>query len=87
MISSRVKEDDDVEPCGDYLIKRVGKRWRVYQDGSYYSQTSGGVMKQGGVMRDAGDKPVSFATLNEAQAWIGEGCRLVDRQGNEIEFK
>jgi hypothetical protein len=85
MITARVKQDEDVEfLAGHKVAKRVGKRWRVYEDGSYYSQTSGGVGSKGKMMRDLDDKPVSFATLQKAEQWVNEGCRLVDERGNPL---
>lgn len=87
MISGRVKADADAESFGDKLIKRAGKWWRVYEDGSYYSQTSGGVMKLGKVMRDAEGKPASFKTLKAAEEWIKAGCRVVDERGNPLRLR
>jgi hypothetical protein len=88
MITERVRQDQDVEPLiGNKVAKRVGKRWRVYEDGSYYSQTSGGVMVQGKAMRDVDEKPVAFATLQEAEQWVKDGCKVVDERGNPLTLR
>ena len=77
MISMRVKDDDNVEPIGDYKVAaRFGKFYRVYEDASYYSQTSGGVMKRGKLMRDADNVPMRFASIAEAEQWVKDGCRI-----------
>lgn len=85
MSSQRVKEDADVTPIGrDKVARKTRFGWRVYEDGSYYSQTSGGVMASGRVMRDADDKPVQFQTFEEAAAWVHGGCRITDQRGEPI---
>ena len=86
MISERVKADDDVDFCGAYLIAHAGRRWRVYGDGGYYSQISGGVTIKGKVLRDASNAPVSFSSQEKAREWIGAGCPITDRRGGEIVF-
>lgn len=73
-VSGRVRADVDAEFHGGYLIKKVGKHWRVYEDASSYSSTSGGYTALGKVMRDADGKVVSFETLAQAQSWIDKGC-------------
>lgn len=78
--SYRVRDDDPIEGEVDgYLIARVGTRYRVYEDGSYYSSTSGGVIKRGPVMRDTDWTVISFKTIKQAEAWIRNGC-LVSRE-------
>ena len=78
-VSGRVREDDAdlVDFVGDYCVALVRKRFRVYQDGSVYTSTSGITVVRGKLMRrwdpDAGDqegKPASFATQEEAVAYI-----------------
>jgi hypothetical protein len=69
---------------GRHMICPAGKRWRIYEDGSGYSQTSGLTLQRGKVMRAASGKPVSFATTEAARAWIDAGCRLTDARGNEL---
>jgi hypothetical protein len=73
----RVKADDDVTWHKEYAIAQTSAgKFRVYEDGSYYSATSGGVGKKGKVMRGTDDKPVQFDTIAEAERWIDEGCRV-----------
>jgi hypothetical protein len=84
MISQRVKDDANVEPHGKYLIGKVGKRYRVYADGSYYSQTSGGVMQRGKVFNGVDGKAVSFASQERAEAWIDKGRPLIDQKCNDL---
>jgi len=80
MSSYRVNDgnalDQKAEFHGKYMIAPVGKKWRVYTDGSYYSQTSGGVTVRGKAMRNAGDEIISFKTREEAEKWIDGGCML-----------
>ena len=69
-VSSRVRDDDEVEVfVGEYLVCKSGKSFRIYDDGSYYSQTSGGVTKRGAVVRDTDWKPLNFPTAQDATAW------------------
>ena len=84
MITSRVRCDESVEYEGDYLLSRIGKVWRVYMDGSYYSQTSGGVTVRGKVLRGLDDKPISFTSIEAARSWVRGGCQLTDSKGNEF---
>ena len=72
--SARVADDDNVEAYKDKLIAKVGKAWRIYEDGSYYSQTSGGVMKRGKVMRDVDGTPFVFGSIAGAERFIDLGC-------------
>lgn len=76
-VSARVRSDEDVEHFNGYLIANVGGKYRVYEDGSYYSQTSGGVTVRGkGVRRydpEAGSaegKIATFDTIAEAEQYI-----------------
>lgn len=73
-VSNRVRADVDASFHGRYLIKRVRKHFRVYEDASGYSSTSGGYTALGKVMRDADDKPVQFDTEAQAISWIDGGC-------------
>ena len=88
MSSNRVNDgnalDQKAEYHGKYMIAPSRKRWRVYTDGSYYSQTSGGVVVRGKVLRTPSGTPVSFETKKEAEQWIDGGCRVVDDKGNEL---
>lgn len=82
-VSARVRDGDNAEDhVNGHLICKVGRKFGIYGDASYYSQTSGGVQKRGTLVRrwdpDAGDlegKPAKFATLAEAVAyaerWLG----------------
>ena len=72
--SHRVRADVDAESYGNYLIKQVGKRFRVYQDGSDYSSTSGGYSALGKAMRDCDNRFVAFDTIKDAERWIDGGC-------------
>lgn len=69
--SYRVSNDDDkiIEWAGIFAIAHVQGKFRVYEDGSHYSSTSGGVGKRGRVVRDETGKPLTFATQAEAEAW------------------
>lgn len=76
-VSERVADDDEVEAHGKYLIGKVKNKYRIYEDGSYYSQTSGGVIKKGTAVRrwdpDARDKEGKFAefpTITECEQYI-----------------
>lgn len=73
----RVREDDNVIFYKQYLLwQMLNGKWRVYEDGSYYSQVSGGVSKRGKVMRNVDDKPLSFVSQKDAEDWIDGGCRV-----------
>lgn len=68
-VSERVRDDDDAaDHAQGYLICAVGKRFGIYEDASYYSQTSGGVQKRGTRVRrydpDAGDQEGRFAAFD-----------------------
>lgn len=74
MISDRVAQDFDkdadffsVEGM-DYILMPSKRGWKVYEDATGYSQTSGQVIKKGKVVRQDG-KPVVFPTKQEAEAW------------------
>jgi hypothetical protein len=69
---------------GAFIICPAVKRWRVYADGTGYSQTTGITMQRGPVIRAASGKPVHFATPQEARDWIDGGCRLTDARGNDL---
>ena len=86
MSSYRVRDDDDVEAFGMYLIAKVGKSWRVYEDGSYYSSTSGGVIKKGKVALGLDGCALNFKSKKSAEDWIAGGMRLTDDCGNELEL-
>jgi hypothetical protein len=76
MISNRVQEQtgltDNAEFAGDYIVdKTAGGRWRIYDDGSGYSSTSGATIAKGKVVRDINGIIRNFATQAgaEAEAW------------------
>jgi hypothetical protein len=75
-VSARVRQDVDAEAHGDYFIKRVGSGFRVYEDASGYSSTSGGFIALGKVLRDDEGKPVTLPTLEAARSWIDKGCLI-----------
>ena len=69
---------------GEYVICPSGKKWRVYEDATGYSQTSGITLQRGKVMRSTSGKPITFATQAEATAWIDGGCQLLDGKCREL---
>ena len=86
--SSHCQTIDRRTEAGDFhggkMICPAGRKFRVYADGTGYSQTSGITLQRGSVMRAASGKPVAFASMDEARAWIDGGCRLTDARGNEL---
>lgn len=75
--SGRVQREQNVADFhGGYIIKQVGRTFRVYEDASGYSQTSGQTIHVGPVMRDDGGKPVGLPSLEAARSWIDKGCRV-----------
>ena len=89
MSSHRVNDgnalDQASEFYGKYMICKVGKRYRVYTDGSYYSQTSGGVTVRGKALRAPSGELISFSTMKKAEEWIDGGLIVFDN-GKEIDF-
>lgn len=87
MSSNKVNDgnaiDQRSEYHGKYMLAMVSGKWRVYEDGSYYSQTSGGVTVRGHVMRNASGDIVRFDTKEKAIEWINGGC-LVFKDGRDI---
>lgn len=83
MISQRVANDEG-EAHGQYIIMRRGKYWRVYDDGSYYSQVSGGVQKLGKAQRDADGCIVNFLDKEHAEQWIDGGLIVVPHVKNAV---
>ena len=76
MISSRVQQElrGEIEFISrNHMAKKVGKYWRVYDDATGYSQTSGQTLALGKMERDADDKPVKFASVEDAEKWIAGG--------------
>jgi hypothetical protein len=69
---------------GLHMICPAGKCWRVYEDGTGYSQTTGITFQRGKVMRSTSDKPISFPTMDAARAWIDGGCKLLDARHREV---
>lgn len=76
MISARVQEQtnltDQADFAGDYIIDCTSSGlWRIYEDGTGYSGTSGQTIAKGKVLRDNG-MIRNFGTRKEAeaQAWL-----------------
>lgn len=94
MISNRVAETSErierAEFEGDYILSPTAKgKWRVYEDGSGYSQTSGQTIKLGKLVRrldadsDYDGRIAQFDTLELAQAYARK-LTSINRQGREI---
>ncbi len=73
-VSGRVRADDDAIDYKGYLIRKAGHQWRVYEDASTYTNTSGQVMIRGKVMRDVDDSVFNFTSQADAEQWIDNGC-------------
>ncbi len=85
MISNKIRQDEHVDEFHkEFLIKKTGKKYRVYKDATEYSSTSGQNIKKGKVMRACSGKPVSFNSIEESIKWIDDGCKLTDNRGNEL---
>ena len=73
--SFRVRQDDDVVAYGDYLLGQIkGGKWRVYEDATTYTSTSGQTVIKGLAMRDVDDSIFTFPTQQDAIDWIDGGC-------------
>lgn len=75
MISDRVQREentgltDSADFEGDYIVDRMRNgQWRVYQDGSGYSGTSGATIHKGKVLRDENGVVRNFFDKAEASA-------------------
>jgi len=82
MISSKVQQElkGKIEFLPrNYMAKLVGKSWRVYADGTGYSQTTGQTLALGKVERDADNKAVKFASVADAEKWILGGKIIYPR--------
>lgn len=79
--SFRVRQDDSVvayRPSGsrsDYLLGQIKSgKWRVYEDATTYTSTSGQTVIKGLAMRDVDDSIFTFPTQQDAIDWIDGGC-------------
>jgi hypothetical protein len=83
VISSRVQEKtgltDHADFAGDHIVDRTESgKWRLYEDGSGYSGTSGQTIAKGKVLRDENGRIRNFDSKAEAEgvAWILRDTRL-----------
>ena len=67
-------EDPDGHPY--MLCPMKGGKWRVYEDGTYYTANSGQTMVKGKVMRDVDGSMFTFKSQADAEAWIDDGCKV-----------
>lgn len=54
----------------DYLIKKVGEKWGVYEDATDYSPIFDGTLKAGAAVLGDDGRPALFDTPREAAAWL-----------------
>lgn len=86
MISNRVQEQtglsDQADFAGDYIVDCTKRgTWRVYEDGSGYSGTSGQTIRRGKALRDLSGSIQNFATKEAAEA---EGWRLTRERQERV---
>lgn len=80
--SYRVRQEDfsnNAEVVGDYAVDLIRGRWRIYEQYSDYTSTTGGHLRRGKMVRrydlDAGEqegKPAQFKTKTEAIEYVNK---------------